>query len=49
MKTETSLSEDAPDWVALFYLPIAKQAVMTIPFAGKSLIAGGNALMWWDI
>jgi len=49
MKTSINLSEDAPDWVDLFYLPIANQVVITIVFAGKSLIAGGNALMWWDI
>jgi len=43
------LSEDAPDWEGQFYLSIAKRAVITIPFAGKFLIAGGNALMLWDI
>jgi hypothetical protein len=43
------LSEDVPDWVDLFYLPIAKQVVITILSAGKFWIAGGNALMWWDI
>jgi hypothetical protein len=49
MKAQINLSEDAPDWVALFYLPIAKQVVTTILFAGKFWIAGGNVLMWWGI